>query len=225
MNYLVVTGTDTGVGKTVVAASLAVAQAPDVALVKPVQTGVSGDAPGDVHEAARLSGVATSYELVRLAEPLAPETAARRAGILLPPVAELAARIAEIRAATVIVEGSGGVRVRLDTDGGTILDLAAILAAHGAVEVVVVTRAGLGTLNATELTVDAVRTAGLPVGGVVIGSWPTHPDLASHTNREDLPRLTGVPLLGTLPQGCGSWTPAAFRAAAGEWLVGYAAPP
>lgn len=225
MRYVIVTGTDTSVGKTVVTAALAVVAAPPVAVVKPVQTGAATGQPGDLDEITRLSGVHDVHELVRLTEPLAPETAARRAGMQLPPVADLAGRIATIDAATVLVEGAGGVRVRLDTSGGTILQLAERLAAYGDVEIVVVTPAGLGTLNATELTIDAIRAAGLGVRGVVIGSWPQRPDLAARCNREDLSRLTGTPLLGALPEGCGAWSPEAFRRAAAGWLVGYAAPP
>jgi len=220
MTYVVVTGTDTGVGKTVATAALAVIAAPGgVAVVKPVQTGVSGEEPGDVHEVSRLSGVAEVHELVRLAEPLAPESAAHRAGTRLPPVVELADRIAALSAAMVLVEGAGGVRVRLDTDGGTILDLAVALRSSGEVEVVVVTRAGLGTLNHTELTVAAVRAAGLPVRGLIIGFWPGRPDLAAQCNRDDLPRLTGVPVLALLPKGCGGWQPEAFRASAPDWFA------
>jgi len=226
VRFVVVTGTDTGVGKTVVTGALAVTSGAGVAVVKPVQTGVAADEPGDCADISRLSGVADVHEHVRLAEPLAPETAARRASIALPSVIEHARRIAALDAAIVLVEGSGGVRVRLDTDGGTVLDLAGALTSYGHVTVVVVTRAALGTLNHTELTVDAVRTAGLPVPGLVIGAWPADPDLAATCNREDLPRVTGAPLLGVLPEGCGRWHPEEFRAAAAEWFPGgYAAAP
>lgn len=220
MTFIVVTGTDTGVGKTVATAALAIVAALDggVAVVKPVQTGVAGDEPGDAQEVARLSGVTDVHELVRLEEPLAPETAARRAGVRLPPVVEHADRIAAVSATTVLVEGAGGVRVRLDTDGGTVLGLSFALQSYGDVEVVIVTRAELGTLNLTELTVDAVRDAGLMVRGLVIGSWPTHPDLAARCNREDLSRLTGLPLWCVLPEGCGAWEPERFRAAAPGWF-------
>jgi hypothetical protein len=80
----------------------------------------------------------------------------------------------------VIVEGAGGLLVRLDTDGGTLLDLAAGLPRSG-VEVEVVRRdvgAGLGTLNHTELTVEALRSRGIEPAGLVIGSWPAEPEAA-----------------------------------------------
>lgn len=222
MTFMMVTGTDTGVGKTIATAALALVAARHgtVAVVKPVQTGVAENESGDIQTISRLSGVTDVHELVRLQEPLAPETAARRAGIRLPSIAEHADRIAALPATTMLVEGAGGVLVRLDTGGGTVLDLAAALLAYGTVEVLIVTRAGLGTLNHTELAVDAVRDAGLTVRGLVIGSWPAHADLAARCNRDDLPRLTGVPLFGVLPEGCGTWELDAFRVAAPGWFHG-----
>ena len=105
-------------------------------------------------------------------------------------MATYAARIADARAQdTVIVEGAGGLLVRLDAEGGTLLDLASFLDAVAEVEVVVVVAAGLGTLNHTELTVDALRARGLTVRGLVIGSWPAEPGLAEQCNLEDLPRI------------------------------------
>lgn len=213
---LVVTGTGTGVGKTVVTAALAV-RSPGCLVVKPVQTGVGPDEPGDADEIRRLAG-ADVVELVRLPDPLAPDTAARVAGVAVPAVAEHAARIRGLAAehGTVIVEGAGGLLVRLDTEGGTLLDLAASLDAS----VVVVATAGLGTLNHTELTVAALRHRGLEPAGVVIGSWPDQPDLAERCNLEDLPRVTGVPLLGRIPAGAGALDPAEFRASVPGWFSG-----
>src|SRR5207344_3135659 len=118
---LLVTGTGTGVGKTVVTAAVATRAGQGgrrVAVVKPVQTGVSGDEPGDAAEVARLAAPAMVRELARLPEPLAPQAAARRAGIPLPPLREQARRIGELVAGhdLVLVEGSGGLLVRLDDD-------------------------------------------------------------------------------------------------------------
>ena len=112
--------------------------------------------------------------------------------------------------------------MRLDTDGGTLLDLAAWLVERDVdVEVVVVCAAGLGTLNHTELTVGALQARGIPVRGLVIGSWPDSPGLAETCNREDLPRVTGVPLLGAVPAGAGALGREEFTAAAGGWLPGW----
>lgn len=222
---VVVTGTGTEVGKTVATAALAVrARATGTVIaVKPVQTGVGPDDPGDADVVHDLSGCAVQ-EHTRLPDPLAPDTAARLAGVAVPSVEEHADRVrvlAEFHD-TVLVEGAGGLLVRLDTAGGTLLDLAALLAAHPdgpAVELVVVAAAGLGTLNHTELTVQAARARGLEPAGVVIGSWPADPDLAERCNRDDLPRVTGVPLLGVLPAGAGSLPRDAFVAAAPGWFA------
>ena len=222
-SHLLVVGTDTGVGKTVATAALAVhhrAAGRSVVVVKPVQTGVLSGEPGDVDVVRELAGVRDSYELVRLAEPLAPESAALRSGADLPPVAELARRIAATTDADlVLVEGVGGVTVRLDLDGGTVLDLGRALQWHGAVEAVVVVRAGLGTLNHTALTVDALRRADLAVSGLIVGSWPVEPDLAADVNRADLPRLTGCPVLGAIPAGAGRLGAADFQRQAATWFV------
>ena len=198
---LVVTGTGTGVGKTVATAALAARAAGTVLVVKPVQTGVLPGEVGDVDDVRRLAGCEVT-ELVRLPDPLAPDTAARLAGVDLPTVAEHAARIRELAEDfdTVIVEGAGGLLVRLDATGGTLLDLAEALAAS----VVVVVAAGLGTLNHTELTVQALRARGIVPEGLVIGSWPAAPGLAEECNLTDLPRVTGVPLLAVIPEGAGA---------------------
>lgn len=222
---VVVTGTSTGVGKTVVTSALAAvcaARGEQLVVVKPVQTGVAeGDC--DAEEVHRLTGCAVQ-EHTALDEPLAPETAALRAGVLIPTVAEHADRIrvhTEFHD-TVVVEGAGGLLVRLDTEGGTLLDLASWLSAREvAVEVVVVCAAGLGTLNHAELTVGALRGRGLEPRGLVIGSWPASPGLAESCNREDLPRVTGVPLLGVVPEGAGALDRESFTGAAAGWLPGW----
>ncbi len=219
---IVVTGTDTGVGKTIATAALAATAAGDAVVVKPVQTGIADDPDRDASVVERLTGRPV-HEFTALDDPLAPDTAARRQGVQIPPVTEHVARIRALsdQHHTVLVEGAGGLLVRLDADGGTLLDLASGLAADlpGQVrlEVVVVCRAGLGTLNHTELTVGALRARGLDPAGLVIGSWPAAPGRAERCNREDLPRVTGLPLLAVLPQGAGSLDREAFLAGAPEW--------
>lgn len=220
---VIVTGTDTGVGKTIVTAALGVVTRTrgTVTVVKPVQTGIGAGDEGDVEVVHRLSGCAVQ-EYTALEDPLAPDTAARLRGVAIPPVKEYADRVrvlAEFED-TVIVEGAGGVMVRLDTEGGTLLDIAAELAETLPVEVVVVARAGLGTLNHTELTVRALRDRGLEPTGLVIGSWPAEPDQAATLNLDELPRLTGVPLLGVVPENAGALPPDEFRTAALGWLAG-----
>jgi dethiobiotin synthetase len=215
---VVVTGTDTGVGKTIATAALAATSPGRTLVVKPVQTGIGGSAPDtpDVEVVARLSGVET-VQLVALDEPLAPEAAARRQGRPLPTVADHADRIRDLAASydLVLVEGAGGLLVRLDTAGGTLLDLADALRA----EVVVVARADLGTLNHVALTVSALRARGIEPTGLVIGSWPREPSPAQHGNRDDLPRVSGVPLAAVIPEGAGALAPAEFTTAAPAWFV------
>ena len=222
--FRLITGTDTGVGKTVATAALACRSAAAgelVLAVKPVQTGLAPGQAGDADEVRRLSGVET-HELVRLPEPLAPESAAYRSGHDLPSAAELARRAAAVlgeRAdGTVLVEGAGGVAVRLDSDGSTLLDVGTALAAYGAVDVVLVVRSGLGSLNHTELSVEAIRRSGLEPAGLVIGSWPAAPGLADRVNATDLTRLTGLPLLAVLPAGAAALEPAVFRARVPDWV-------
>ncbi|MFJ4821577.1 dethiobiotin synthase [Streptomyces sp. NPDC088801] len=220
MPVLVITGTGTEVGKTVVTAAVAataLAAGRSVAVLKAAQTGVGPDEPGDADEVARLAGPVTTAELARYPEPLAPATAARRAGrapVHPHEVAEAAAKLATEHD-LVLVEGAGGLLVRFDAAGGTLADAARLLSAP----VLVVTPAGLGTLNMTELTARELRSRGLDLAGIVIGSWPAAPDLAARCNLADLPDVAGVPLLGSVPAGSGALPPAGFRAAAPHWLA------
>ncbi|MGA8847878.1 MAG: dethiobiotin synthase [Nocardioides sp.] len=217
---IVITGTSTDVGKTIVTAAWAATSTGRVLVVKPAQTGVNAGEPGDADVVQRLAGCETRT-LVELPEPLAPDTAARRAGLPLPTIAEHAEMIVALADGfdVVIVEGAGGLLVRLDHEGGTLLDLADLLSRDREVEVVVVCAAGLGTLNHTELTVGALRARGLEPTGLVIGSWPETPDLAETCNRTDLPGVTGLPLLAAIPAGAGVLEPAAFAAAAQTWFA------
>ncbi|GHH93262.1 dethiobiotin synthase [Streptomyces capillispiralis] len=220
MPVMVITGTGTEVGKTVVTAAVAaaaLAAGRSVAVLKAAQTGVRPGEPGDAEEVARLAGAVTTDELARYPDPLAPATASRRAGrapVRPRDVAERAAKLATEHD-LVLVEGAGGLLVRFDAAGGTLADAAELLAAP----VLVVAQAGLGTLNTTELTVRELRRRGLDPAGVVIGSWPAEPDLAARCNLLDLPDVAGVPLLGAVPAGAGSLGPARFRSSAPHWLA------
>ena len=232
---IVITGTGTDVGKTIATAALAahgLSAGLDVGICKPIQTGLAPGEPGDAHEAARLSRVRRMLEIRRLPDPLAPETAARVAGLpqstlpeLIDPIRawlrtsggsapDTAAASGPARGRLDLVEGAGGVLVRLGT-GLTVLDLARSLDAP----VIVVARAGPGTLSDTELTVRAIEAAGLRCAGIVIGSWPADPDLAERCNLEDLPRLTGVPVLGRVPAGAGAVERDEFGRRAPGWFV------
>ncbi|QNE78619.1 ATP-dependent dethiobiotin synthetase BioD [Streptomyces finlayi] len=219
MTVLVVTGTGTEIGKTVVTAAVAAAaRGRRVAVLKPAQTGLAPGEHGDAAEVLRLAGAhVTPVELARFPEPLAPATAARRAGLApVRPyeVAEAAGKLAAEHD-LVLIEGAGGLLVRFDDEGSTLADAARLLGAP----VLVVAPAGLGTLNATALTSEALRARGLECLGVVVGSMPAEPDLAARCNIDDLPVAAGAPLLGAVPAGAGSLDPRDFRARAGSWLT------
>ena len=80
------------------------------------------------------------------------------------------------------------------------------------------TAAGLGTLNHTALTVQAIERAGVRCAGIVIGSWPADPGLAELCNLEELGEAAGAPLLGRVPAGAGALSRAEFTAAAPGWI-------
>jgi dethiobiotin synthetase len=196
-----VTGTDTGVGKTVIAAALVKAlRAANVHALgfKPAETGTAEGQEADSDVLARASGETTplASPLIRLQEPLAPAVAAERAGAIIG-VRDVEARIELLRRAgyTLIIEGAGGVMVPLLwTEGApyTALDLAE----RFALKAIVVGRAGLGTLNHVALTVAALRARNIAVRGVVLNGRRAEPDLAERTNPAALARLLpGVPIV------------------------------
>ena len=227
MTVLVVTGTGTGVGKTVATAALACAArlaGLDVAVCKPVQTGTApqcGDGDDDLAEVRRLSGVTKLTGLARYPLPLAPLAAAEAAGLPLPSRAEL---LAAIRAADgpgrlTLVEGAGGLLVEIGADGVTLRDVAADLGAL----IVVVVAPGLGTLNHTALTLEALAAKGLSCSGLIIGAWPAAPGAAEVSNRVALDRL--APVRAALPSGSGSLSLSDFTGSCGrafepDWVTG-----
>ncbi len=221
MRVLVVTGTGTDIGKTVVTAALAACAlraGERVAVVKPIQTGVLPGEPGDLAEVRRLTGIEDLHEFARFDEPLAPATAAERAGRPAPSVAELTARLAGLADRDlVLVEGAGGAAVRLNAAGETMIDLAARLAGTAETQVVLVASSGLGTLNTAALTANAFADRSL--AHVVIGAWPDEPDLAERCNLADLPSYAGAPLSGVIPVGAGALSTAEFANLAGEWIT------
>jgi dethiobiotin synthetase len=217
---LIVTGTGTGVGKTVVTAALAVlaaSQGAEVAVVKPAQTGTAPGEPGDLDEIHRLTGVTDLHELARFPAALSPEAAARVSRLAPADLSEAANHVAKLSASRglVLVEGAGGLAVRYGPGGATIADLARMLAAP----VLVVTAAGLGTLNHTALTLEAIAARGLECAGVVLGAWPREPGLAMRCNLGDLRVLAGRPLSGAMRDGAGKLGPRAFLAAANAGIA------
>jgi len=210
MTIVVVTGTDTGVGKTITTAALACharRAGLDIAVCKPVQTGAA-DGDDDLGEVARLSGVTDLVTGWRYPEPLAPVAAAQRADMALPTRTELGqlAASADRPGRLVIVEGAGGLLVEIGEHGVTLRDVAADLGAS----VVLVAAPGLGTLNHTALTVEALAGRGIPCAGVVVGAYPAEPTVAEETNLVALARI--APVRAALPSGAGALSAAAFAA-------------
>lgn len=197
MRGLLVTATDTGVGKTYVAAALCRAlreRGERVVAFKPVVTGTDDPGPTDHARLAEATGAdEASITPHVFAPPVSPHLAAALAGVEL----SLDRMVAGARAAgadgrTVVVEGVGGLLVPLTPDR-TVRDLAEALA----LPLVVVARAGLGTINHTLMTLEVARMAGLEVRGVVL--TPFEDDLVAASNRSTIERLGGVPVATLAP--------------------------
>jgi len=201
MRGLFITATDTGVGKTEVACGVVRghrARGLDVGAMKPAQ---SGHLPGEASDAARLGAAAGGGDPPELicpcsfAAPLAPAVAARLEGrtISLQRLLDAARELAR-RHAALVVEGAGGLLSPL-AEGATCADLAVALA----LPVLVVARAGLGTVNHTALTCEALRARGLPVAGVVLNRTAPGGDPSEPHNAAEIERLTGARVLASLP--------------------------
>jgi len=204
---LFITATDTEVGKTVVTAALATVlreKGCDVGVMKPVASGCVRRREGLVSEDAEfLSKAAEAPEPLeeisplRLEEPLAPTVAAARAGIELDlePMWQAWRRLRDAHQ-VMLVEGTGGLLCPVTLDA-SVADLAK---AFG-LPLLVVARSGLGAINHTALTVEAARVRGLKVSGIVINRYNhDSPDLAEATNPDEIQRVTGVPVLGLIPE-------------------------
>lgn len=201
MRGLLVTGTGTGVGKTIVSAALLAAMrvaGEPVRAYKPVVTGLDeppGAWPPD-HELLALAAGMTPEEVapLRYGPAVSPHLAAALAGENVEP-ADLVARAREYPQRTVVVEGVGGLLVPLTADF-TVRDLALELN----LPVVIAASPGLGTINHTRLTLEAAHTAGLDVCAVVLTPWPREPSTLERSNRETIARLgrVDVHLLGEI---------------------------
>jgi dethiobiotin synthase len=190
MRGIFVTGTDTGVGKTAVSAALLQRYRNSAALRywKPVQTGIERD--DDTREVQRLgAGDGEFYELgLRLATPVSPHLAAERAGISIAIEVLLAMLPDDAEQCHWIVEGAGGALVPLNARE-LMIDLMGALGAG----VVVAARSGLGTINHTLLTLEALHRRSLRVAGVVLVG-DKNPD-----NCAAIERYGQVPVLGEMP--------------------------
>lgn len=206
---VMVTGTDTGVGKTVVAGALAAAlraRGIDCGVMKPIQTGAGIVDGGRISPDARFltlaAGVADPADLVcpvLLDAAAAPAVAAADAGeeIHILPILDAFETLSASHE-LMIVEGAGGLAVPVV--GKYLL---ADLMLELELPLIVVARASLGTINHTLLTIHFARQHGLTVLGIVINGYPAEPDLAERTAPALIERLSGVPVLAILPQVAG----------------------
>lgn len=177
---LVVTGTDTGIGKTVFAAALA--RALGAAYWKPIQSGLLDGADGETVAALGVERVLP--EAYRLTEPLSPHRAAELDGVAIAP-----ARLAPPADDPLVIEGAGGVLVPVRRDL-----LYADVFAHWALPVVLVARTGLGTINHSLLSVEALRARGVAIHGIAfVGD-------ANEDNEATICAMAGVKRLGRLPR-------------------------
>lgn len=202
-----ITGTDTGVGKTWIAAGLtAVLRRWGLAACyfKPVQSGCPEEngrlIPTDALFAKELAGLDEPLELltpITLRLPLAPGVAAVREGVKvdLERISQARKELAG-RYNILVTEGAGGLYVPLTATNFLVLDMVRWLR----LPLIVVARAGLGTINHTALTVKAAQHTGLPVAGVVINRYPERPSLAEETNPEVIAAITETPILGKVPE-------------------------
>ena len=197
MRGVFVTGTDTGVGKSVVAAAICAALAARgerVAAFKPAVSGLDEE-PGEFgHDHELLASTANAGQSAeevapwRFGPPVSPHHAAELAGELIEP----AQLVAAVRSHELLVcEGVGGLLVPI-TPGYLVRDLAIDVE----LPVVVVARSGLGTINHTLLTVEAARAAGLKVAGVVMTPWPEEPTPMERSNRATVERLADLRVSG-----------------------------
>ena len=199
-----VTGTDTGVGKTVVAAAI-VARLTQlgvtVAPLKPLITGLDEPPddgwPADHELLARVSGRDPSeIILAGYGPPVSPHLAAELAGVPAPSLASLAAGVRATVSrggpdAVAVVEGVGGLLVPFGP-GADVRGLAVELG----LPLVIVARPGLGTINHTLLTLEAARSAGLGIAGVVLTPWPHQPTVIERSNRDTIAALGAVEVAG-----------------------------
>jgi dethiobiotin synthetase len=216
---LLVTGTGTGVGKTIVSAALLAAMraaGEPVRAYKPVVTGLDeppGEWPPD-HELLALAAGMTPEDVapLRYGPAVSPHLAAELAGEAV----DTAALVAAARQApnhTLVVEGVGGLLVPL-APNFTVRDLAVELA----LPLVIVASPGLGTINHTLLTVEAARAAGLTVAAVVLTPWPAKPSRMELSNRRTIEQIGAVEAT-TLEEISSADIPALARAGAGlRWL-------
>lgn len=200
-----ITGTDTGVGKTMVGGILAAglrARGVDVGVMKPLESGCCRQngrlQPQDALLLKEMAGVDDDIDLICpycFEQPLAPGIAAEREGVEID-LARIVRAYEELKRLheVIIVEGAGGVLVPV-TAGLLAPDLMRVFG----LPLLVVARARLGTINHTLLTINEARRLSLEVMGVVLNQDDPVPDPASESNAQILERFLTVPIIGKVP--------------------------
>ncbi|TES47324.1 ATP-dependent dethiobiotin synthetase BioD [Halalkalibacterium halodurans] len=202
MNGVFVTGTDTGVGKTIISSGLAAVlkeNGIDVGVFKPMLSGVAREDPeSDTSLLKELSKTSLSHEEItpfQFAEPLAPYVAGLQEGRSVQ-LADVLSHWNVIygKHEFFIVEGAGGISVPLGPDF-----LVSHLIKALELPLVIVARPNLGTINHTFLTVQYAKQMGLEIAGIVINGMGGSPDLAEQTNPSMIEEMCQVPILGITP--------------------------
>jgi dethiobiotin synthetase len=205
MNGFFFTGTDTGVGKTLIAGAIARAlslQGRQVGVMKPFESGCRRDGatlvPADAVFLRNMAGSQDDLSLIcpyAFERPLAPGIAARleKVPISLEKVQKTYNQLSA-QYDTMLVEGAGGLLVPISEEQ-LIIDVIGLLK----LPLIIVTRTALGTINHTLLTVREAQRAGIRVCGIILNKVSPEPDEAEETNPEVIRKFSNVPLLGQVP--------------------------
>ncbi len=201
-----ITGTDTGVGKTFVAAGLIKAirgKVINVCPMKPVETGCkikNGKlVPADAVKLLKASGIEESLDAVnpyRFRQPLAPAVAAENEGVVIKRSKIISAYKRLLKTHDfIVIEGAGGILTPIHKEY-LCIDMIKDLA----LPMIIVSKPGLGTINHTLLTIEAARSRGVNLHGVIINNAADKgKDLSENSNPEIIERIGRVPILGIIP--------------------------
>jgi dethiobiotin synthetase len=223
MRGVFVTGTDTGVGKTIVAATIcaqAAARGLSVAAFKPVVTGLdepTTEWPRDHELLAQAANNGQTPEDVsphRYGPAVSPHLAESLAGEEIDPASLVAAARAQaVQAQALVVEGVGGLLVPLAGDY-LVRDFAGELS----LPLVIAARPGLGTISHSLLTIEAARAVALRIQAVVLTPWPEHPTAMERSNMETIERFGAVPVIGLPHAEPGTLVDAGVVLPVSDWL-------
>lgn len=201
MKGLFITGTDTSVGKTVVAAAIASLfkrRGLDVGVMKPLQSGGNGDVDFLLNQSCAKDDLSLIVPY-NFKEPVAPSLAARLelTQIKIEKIKDAYSALAK-RHEVIIVEGAGGIMVPIIEKGVKSYFVSDLIVDLN-LPTIIVARAGLGTINHTLLTIDHAKKKGVNVAGVIVTGYPDTPSLAEKHNPSMIEDLSGVPVLAVLP--------------------------